>query len=140
MTIVMKFQGHSSVLRVTAFASALCLIPALVFAGGSPSYDRAVDTLASNGTIPVKAAGPYVEVGTSLIQVAVTLGQPTAKLGNGTWLYQNHSVEGSDARGTLVVRFADNRVSELSLVTPAVATAMRSPSKSLDRAQVAVRR
>jgi hypothetical protein len=49
-------------------------------------------------------------------------------------MYHHRRIEGSEAEGTLVVRFEHGRVSSLMLVTPAVATALRTPpNESLAR-------
>ena len=101
--------------------------------------DQAAATLAQRGTVAVKKAGPYVEEGTFLIQVAVKLGVPSVKLPDGTWLYRNFQVDDSDATGTLVVRFHGGRVRDLTLVTPVVATAMMTPKTSPDKVLVANR-
>ncbi len=113
-----------SSLRTVAFVSALFLVPALATAKDTTAGDRPVQMLVTTGSVPVKAAGPYVEVGTYRIQVSVKLGQPSDQLADGTWLYRNYVVDDSNASGTLVVRFNAGRVSGLSLVSPAVATAM----------------
>ena len=115
-----------STLRTAALAAALLLLPAVASAKDSATADRAESLLAGRGSIPVEAAGPYVEVGTYRIQVAVKLGRPAARLPDGTWLYENFVADGSNARGTLVVRFAQGRVSSLMLATPAVVAALRS--------------
>jgi hypothetical protein len=47
-------------------------------------------------------------------------------LPDGTWFYSDYSANESAAHGTLVVCFDNGRVSKLSLVSPAVATAMLS--------------
>ena len=52
------------------------------------------------------------------------LGEPSATLADGTWLYRDFTVDGSVASRTLVVRFDLGRVSKLSLVSPKVETAM----------------
>ncbi len=93
--------------------------------------DAAARWLAANGSVPVKAAGPYVERGTFRIQVSTKLGRPDLVLSDGTWLYFNRSVAGSSAQGTLVVRFEKNRVSDLAVATPAVVAALRAgPAKT----------
>jgi len=122
----------ASALRVAAFAATFSLLPAFASAtDDAAAADRAAEQLAVSGSVPVKNAGPYVEAGTFRIQVAAKLGSPSAVLADGTWLYQNREVNDSAARGTLVVRFdAKARVSSLSLVTPAVATAMTAPKKA----------
>ncbi len=81
----------------------------------------------------MRNAGPYVEPGTYQIQVSTALGRPTHLLADGTWLYADFAVEASRARGTLVVRFAQGRVSTLTLVSPSVATALRAPTSTVHR-------
>lgn len=88
--------------------------------------DRAAHLLAHHGAVPVQAAGPYVSPGTFRIQVFVKLGRPDVVLANGTWLYHGRAIEGSAASGTLVIRFEQGRVSELSLASPAVIAALRA--------------
>jgi hypothetical protein len=117
-------------LRLTLLAAALILATAHVAAKDAAPTDRAAELLAGQGQIAVKNAGPYVEIGTYRIQVAVKLGQPAMKLPDGTWLYPDTPVDHSDAAGTLVVKFNEGRVSQLLLVTPTVATAMMTRSKS----------
>ena len=127
-----------SALRLAALAATLTPFSASVSAKDIAPADRAEDLLALHGSVPMTQAGPYVEVGTYLIQVAVKLGQPTAKLADGTWLYRHYQVEGSHAAGTLVVRFNPNgRVSDLALVTPTVATAMCTPKQAGEKTLVA---
>jgi hypothetical protein len=121
---------HSSLrtaLRLAALAVALVALPAAVSAS-TIAADPAAQRLGSTGRIDVAAAGPYVEVGTYRIQVSVKLGRAHATLPDGTWLYENYSPENSAARGTLVVRFAGGRVSELFLATPAVVASLRPPA------------
>jgi hypothetical protein len=114
---------HAAALAVTLFA-----LPVVTFAqsGDTPAAtDPAARLLASAGSVPVKAAGPYVEIGTYRVQVSVKLGKPNFVLPDGTCLYQSFSVPDSDARGTLVVRFTNGRVSGLSLASPATVAALR---------------
>lgn len=118
----------SLVLRTAALAVALLALP--VRADVTPTADRAAELLRAHGRIAVNAAGPHVQVGTYRIQVSVKLGRPSAQLPDGTWLYENHAVEDSAAKGTLIVRFTNGRVSDLALVTPAAATAMLAPKPS----------
>ena len=93
----------------------------------SPQKDRAADQLAEHGSIPLSAAGPYVEEGTYRMQVDAKLGAPDLRLADGTWLYHHHQVRDSAATGTLVVRFdARGRVNSLALVTPRIAATLRS--------------
>jgi len=111
-------------LRAAALSSALFLVPAFLSAKDSASADPASQMLATSGTLTVKAAGPYVEVGSYRIHVSTRLGRPTAILADGTWLYRNFTVDESAATGTLVVRFEQGRVSQLSLASPKVETAL----------------
>lgn len=129
----------TSALRTSALAATLFALPALVPAKDHAPQDRAAQLLAATGSVTVASAGPYVQVGTFRVQVATALGKPTQVLDDGTWLYRNRGLEDSNAAGTLVVRFTQGRVSDLSFVTPAVAAAMGSPRKPADKALVAVR-
>ena len=124
-------------IRISALVATLFLLPAIASANNAPA-DHAEQALALRGSVPVNAAGPYVQLGTFQIQVMLKLGQPTAKLADGTWLYRGFAVENSNAAGTLVVRFNKGRVSGLNLVTPAVALALSTPRKAGDDHMMAV--
>jgi hypothetical protein len=113
----------SSSLRAAAFAATLLLLPALASAADSPA-DPAAQMLSTAGVVPVKDVGSYVHVGSYRIHVWTILGRPSATLPDGTYLYKNFAANDSAAHGTLVVRFVQGRVDQLSLVSPAVATAM----------------
>jgi hypothetical protein len=115
----------ASLLRAAALASALFLVTRSTH-GATPA-DRATELLALQGSVPVRNAGPYVEVGTYAIQVSTKLGRPAVRLADGAWLYPNHEVGETNARGTLVVRFAHGRVADLRLVNPAVVSALIAP-------------
>lgn len=112
-------------LSFAAFALPFASLPAAAAADPAPT-DPALRLLNRGGAVPVLAAGPYVERGTLRIQVSTKLGRPDLVLSDGTWLYENRHIDGSGARGTLVLRFAKGRVSELALVTPTVALALRA--------------
>jgi hypothetical protein len=92
------------------------------------SDDSAAQLLAKNGTVQVTSVGRFVEPGTFRIQVAQKLGRPDFTLADGTWIYHHRRVNGSDAAGTLVIRFNEGRVSSLSIATPAVVAALRNES------------
>ncbi|HVU22584.1 MAG TPA: hypothetical protein VHE13_00560 [Opitutus sp.] len=96
-----------------------------VLSSAADAPDRAAELLRLTGRLAVRAAGPYVEIGTYRIQVASKLGSPTARLADGTWLYDHFAAENSAAHGTLVVRFAGGRVHELYLAAPAAIAALR---------------
>jgi hypothetical protein len=117
----------ASALRAAAFATTLFVLPAAF----AQNADRAAQLLATNGTVRVESAGPYVAVGTYRIQVTTKLGRPSATLADGTMLYENYLADGSAATGTLVVQFAAGRVSSLSLAGPAVVAALRTPARKL---------
>ena len=123
----------TSGLRSAALAVTLSFATAITSAKNAVPADLASDLLERHGTIAVRAAGPHVEIGSFLIQVTTKLGRPGARLPDGTLLYHDYRVENSDALGTLVVRFAQGRVSGMSLVTPAVATTMMTPASSLGK-------
>jgi hypothetical protein len=129
-----------SALRLAAPVVMLVLFTDGVSAKNAVPADRAAELLAHYGSVTIKAAGPHVEVGSYAIWVEGKLGRPSAKLPDGTWLYHSYDVKGSDARGTLVVRFNDGRVSGMTLVTPAVAMAMTAPKESPKQVLVASER
>lgn len=129
---------RTSPLRAAAFVVAALALP--VFASASAPADRAAALLAHRGAVPVETAGPYVERGTFQIQVAAKLGRPDATLPDGTWLFHDREIEGSAARGTLVVRFDGRRVSSLAIVTPAVVAALRAaPANGETKERIAAR-
>ena len=120
-------------LRAAALAAALLVVPAIASANDTARADSAAQLLASAGVLPVEAAKPYralspaasvVKIGTWRSTVALRLGRPSAILNDGTWLYRNFTVDESLAHGTLVVQFDHGDVSQLSLVSPSVETAM----------------
>ena len=132
----MKTNLTASALRIAALAAALLIVPALAFATDTASADRIAQQFALKGAVSVKAAGPYVEIGTYQVQVSAKLGRAGNVLSDGTWLYPNFTANASDAAGTLVVRFHQGRVSELSLVTPAIAMAMSTSKQAADKVLV----
>lgn len=120
-------------LRAAALAAALLVVPAIASANDTARADSAAQLFASAGVVPVEAAKPYralnpgasvVKIGTWQSNVALRLGRPSAVLEDGTWLYRNFTVDESLAHGTLVVQFDHGDVSQLSLVSPSVETAM----------------
>jgi hypothetical protein len=122
----------ASSLRVVLLA-VLFALPAVAATSQATAADRASQLLAMKGRISIAHAGPYVELGTFQIQVITKLGEPTAKLRDGTWLYDGCAIDGSDARGTLVVSFNHGRVADLALVTPTVAMAMQTPTPAREK-------
>ena len=133
----MKTITTPSVLRTFALAATLAALPFAAQAS-EKSADSAARILAANGAVVIENAGPYVERGTPRVQVSVKLGRPNLELADGTWLYHNRAVEGSAARGTLVVRFDQGRVTDLVSVAPAVVAALRAdPRKALPAELVA---
>ena len=129
-------------MKTILLLAALLVTPALF--ATEISSDAAADTaaarLAHQGSLPLHAIGPYVEIGTFRILVEGKLGRPDARLADGTWLYHRQRIEGTTARGTVVVRFEAGRVSSLSLVTPQVAaTLLAPPANRLPAGRVATR-
>ncbi len=127
----MKNHPAALLFRPVLLAAALLLAPAALLAGDAPSADDALQQLARNGSVPVKHAGPHVQIGTFQIQVSTKLGAPSVRLPDGTWLYDHRRIAGSGAAGTLVVRFTGGRVSALTLATPAAVAALRAGSPQL---------
>lgn len=125
-------------LRAAVFATALCVLP-IVASATDAAPDRAAQLLALRGSVSVEKAGPYVEIGTYQIQVFAKIGAPSAKLADGTWLYDHRAIEGSDAEGTLIVHFVDGRVSSMALGTPTFVAALRTTPKKTENLIVANR-
>lgn len=122
-----------SALRLLAAATLFAAAAGLSAAPApAPAADRAATLLAAHGRLAVTDAGPFVAPGTFRVQVAAKLGRPDLALPDGTWLYHGHRVPDSDARGTLVVRFAAGRVRDLALVTPAVVAALQAAPARAD--------
>jgi hypothetical protein len=126
-----------SAFRAVVVLTSLFAVSAHASAKNPAPADPAAEQLARAGSVSLKNAGAYVEIGTFAIQVSTKLGRPSVVLPEGTWLYENRQIDGSNATGTLVVRFKEGRVSDLSLVTPAVALAMREPKRVQERTLVA---
>jgi hypothetical protein len=125
-TITMKTTTLNT-LR-TAILAALLSSAALVSAHAAP--DAALSAMSLTGSVAVKEAGPYVQVGSYRIWVSSHLGKPSLVLADGTWLYSHFTVDGSGAAGTLLVRFNRGQVSEMKLVSPAIVAALRSAPKA----------
>jgi outer membrane protein assembly factor BamE (lipoprotein component of BamABCDE complex) len=127
-----------SLLRTATLITAFTALSALASAAEISATDSAARILVSNGFVSVQNAGPYVERGTFRIQVSTKLGRPSLALSDGTWLYHGRTVEGSSARGTLIVRFNNGRVVDLAIATPAVVAALQAdPRKPLNAELVA---
>jgi len=78
----------------------------------------------------VAANGDHVAAGTTRVFVSLRLGAPNHVLPDGTWLYSNYvmrlSADDAGRPATLVVRFRDNRVTQLTLADSAAVLAMRN--------------
>jgi hypothetical protein len=130
----------NSTLRSLALAASLLALPVLASARDSAAPDRAASLLAARGAIELSAVGRTIERGTYRVEVVTKLGQGTV-LADGTRLFAGYSVDDSAARGTLVVRFdAQGRVTQLKLVTPAVATALAAEAAKPATSLVAAHR
>ncbi len=113
-------------MKSTLFALlALTVGASLARAAASP--DSASQLLQQHGAIAVAKAGPHVEPGSFRVQVAAKLGRPDETLPDGSWLYHGRRVSESEARGTLLVRFAAGRVHSLALVAPQALATLRTP-------------
>ena len=125
--------------RVAASALALALLSVVTSAQAGSSADAVASAMNTTGSLTVKAAGPYVEIGSYRIWVSSHLGKPSQVLADGTWVYSRFSVNDSDVQGALVVKFAQGRVSDLRLVSPAVLTAMTAAPKAAAKTLIASR-
>ena len=101
----------------------------------------------SIGEIPVSQVmattavnGDTVTAGTSRILVSMRLGSPSAVLTDGSWLYTGFRAMQYDSdsgpAGTLVVRFAANKVTSLSLASEAAAVALRQSPRASAKVQI----
>lgn len=93
----------------------------------------------SEVTAKVAVNGDLVTVGTSRIMVSARLGGPNFVLRDGSWLYSDYIAqhEGKELGrpGTLVVRFAANKVSSLTIADQATTVALRQMPKRLGNEQ-----
>jgi hypothetical protein len=133
-------------LRFASLASTLFVLPLFSSAkeSASPESGPSVGVLAGQGAILVKAARRNdfdhpIEVGSGKESVSYHLGKPSVILRDGTWLYRDFTVDGSVAKGTLVVAFNYSHVRQLSLVGPGAEMALIDASQKLgaDKALVA---
>lgn len=110
--------------------SLLALLTGTALASAATSQPLASDDttqlLRQRGALTIAKAGSHVEAGTFRVQVAAKLGRPDETLPDGTWLYHGRRVTGSEATGTLVVRFTGGRVQGLSLLSPQAVAALRT--------------
>jgi hypothetical protein len=118
-------------LRLVTLTTALFVLPLISAKAPSAAPDLAASALARVGSIPVKTAhhdefGDSVGIGSSPNLVIFRLGKPNVMLRDGTWMYRGCTVDLSEGTGTLVISFSKNRISQLTLVTPAVELAMRN--------------
>lgn len=78
----------------------------------------------------VNANGDEVAAGTSRIHVSLRLGAPSSVLADGSWVYSNYvmrtSAQDAGRPASLLVRFAANRVSGLTLIDESTLVAMRA--------------
>lgn len=114
----------------TSLFSLLALLTGTALASAATSQplasDDATQLLRQRGAITIAKAGSHVEAGTFRVQVAAKLGRPDETLPDGTWLYHGRRVTGSEATGTLVIRFTAGRVQGLSLLSPQALAAWRA--------------
>ena len=136
-------MNHSlhNTFRASAVAAALSLLSVITCAqaAGNGAADPVALAMNATGSLAVKGAGPYVEIGSFRIWVSSHLGKPRHILADGSWVYQGFAVDNSDIHGALLVSFKQGRVSDLRLVSPAVLTAMLSAPKSAAKTLIANR-
>jgi len=109
-----------TVLRTGLIALSLVLTSVSQAAVPAPaSSDRAAARLNLYGSVAVNSVGSEVRLGSPKAEVAANIGSPSRILPDGRWIiFRNFWVDQSFAHGSLVVGFADGKVSELTLVTP----------------------
>jgi hypothetical protein len=136
----MKTTPCRSLLRTVGVAALLSAVSSFAGPDQVATSDPAARLLSSTGFVPVQNAGPYVERGTFRVQVSTKLGRPDLVLSDGTWLYHHRLIDGSAARGTLVVRFEKGRVSDLTIAGPAIVAALQAdPRKPFNAELVATK-
>jgi len=122
---------HSLRFATLFLTAAIAWTSPTVHASRAEATDLPASLLRQQGSVPIKQAGPYVERGSYRIQVLSKLGPPVEKLSDGTWLYRNYQADESEARGVLVVRFLEGRVTSLNLATPERAAEMLTRDKEM---------
>lgn len=134
-----RFEGRnpiqSQMKKLILTIASLLAASAAASASTAPT-DRAASLLSVQGSVHVRNASRphgdgYAELGSSRERVVRALGTPAAVASDGSYLYRDSTVVGSDARGLLVVRFENGRVKDLSLVP--------QDSRAADRAVIAQR-
>jgi len=126
-----NFKTETTMKTITLKSLRTTILAALLSTSAVLSANAAApDITALAGSIAVKAAGPYVQVGSYRIWVSSHLGKPSIVLADGTWLYNNFTADSNGATGTLLVRFSNGRVSQMKLVSPAIVAALRSAPKA----------
>jgi outer membrane protein assembly factor BamE (lipoprotein component of BamABCDE complex) len=128
----MKTSAYVSVLALVA----LCTAATLRAETTAPSAELPVSRVAAR----TNANGDRVEVGASRLAVSLRLGSPSAVLADGTWLYYGYDATIANGRSvenrTLIVRFATQKVSALSLGDEATVIALRNLPKTSGKNQL----
>lgn len=83
------------------------------------------------GVVQMQSAGSLTQIGTAREEIVRKLGRPSEELSDGTWLFRSFAAVDHRVTGTLVIRFTSNRVSDLSVVSPAVLTVLQIMPKNL---------
>ncbi len=124
----------NNLLRSSLALLALCTaasLSAASTAASSPRFATEIPLREVAARVPVN--GDTVTAGTSRIMVWMRLGTPNGVLADGSWLYDNYNVrlsaDGPEQPGTLVVRFAANQVTTLSVADKATVVALRAAPK-----------
>lgn len=113
-------KHNKSALRAGTLALALALSSISHAAAPDPAAIR----MAKYGSVSVEAVGS-VTVGSSVAQVSDVVGSPSRQLPDGRWLlFRDFWIDGSSAHGSLVISFADGKVSSLTVVSHAKGVAL----------------
>lgn len=106
--------------------SLLTLVSALSLSAATRFAETSVSSVAAARQ---NANGDKVTPGTHRVHVGLRLGQPNFVQADGSWMYSNYVLQLGNALviqpATLVVRFKDNHVSQLSLVDETTALALQ---------------
>lgn len=103
-------------------------ISALLALGLVTVATAALETQVASVPARIQANGDAVAPGTSQLLVSLRLGSPNCVLPDGSWVYHGYEVQiGPDLRkaGSLVIRFAGNRVATLHVADDATIQALR---------------
>ena len=91
-------------------------------------------------TAKIAANGDTISSGTSRVMVSLRLGTPNYVTADGSWLYYNYHASFGEHEtgrpGTLVVRFANDQVTSLTIASQAAVVALRAAPRPRTNPQI----